>query len=240
MMARLRSGIAGPLNLACLLGALFAFPFVARWVHAFSFATISAGSERHTPAFLKFCLAVFLFEWSCFLIAWIGIRQYNKVSPGQLVGGKWDRPRAVLLDTVIGLLTLIAMLLCLGILQRLLASFEHDTQAFQAMIPHNIPESLGFLAIALTAGFVEEFVFRGYLQAQLTAICGSRFLGSLIQIMLFMLVHYYQGLIRMVLTGVLGLVFTVVALWRKNLRPGMIAHGLGDSLSAIMFLAQRL
>ncbi|MDQ6707851.1 MAG: hypothetical protein M3Z85_17980, partial [Acidobacteriota bacterium] len=33
----------------------------------------------------------------------------------------------------------------------------------------------------------------------------------------------------------IGGVLTVVALWRKSLVPGMIAHGLGDSLVAFSF-----
>jgi membrane protease YdiL (CAAX protease family) len=38
----------------------------------------------------------------------------------------------------------------------------------------------------------------------------------------------------MVLIAVLGAMFGVLALLRKSLRPGMIAHGLFDSLQGVL------
>ena len=52
-------------------------------------------------------------------------------------------------------------------------------------------------------------------------------LGSALQILLFIQGPYFQGLVRLIPVGVFGLLFTVLALWRKSLRPGLIAHGLG-------------
>ena len=101
-------------------------------------------------------------------------------------------------------------------------------------------EASAFLAAALTAGFVEEFVFRGYLQRQLTALSGSVVIGSALQVLLFIQGHYFQGLLRLIPVGVFGLLFTLLALWRKSLRPGMIAHALGDGFGPIMFFVKLL
>jgi len=108
------------------------------------------------------------------------------------------------------------------------------------MVPQNALEACAFLAAALTAGFVEEFVFRGYLQRQLTAWSGNVLLGSALQILLFIQGHYFQGLIRLIPVAVFGLLFTLLALWRKSLRPGMISHGLGDGFGPILFFMKHL
>jgi hypothetical protein len=103
------------------------------------------------------------------------------------------------------------------------------------MVPQNVLEASAFLAAALTAGFVEEFVFRGYLQRQITAFSGSVVIGSALQIFLFIQGHYFQGLVRLIPVALFGLLFTVLSLWRKSLRPGMIAHGLGDGFGPMVF-----
>ena len=103
------------------------------------------------------------------------------------------------------------------------------------MVPQNALEASAYLAAALTAGFVEESVFRGYLQNQLTAFSGSVIIGSALQILLFIQGHYFQGMLRLIPVALFGLLFTVLALWRKSLRPGMITHGLGDGFEPIVF-----
>jgi membrane protease YdiL (CAAX protease family) len=48
---------------------------------------------------------------------------------------------------------------------------------------------LAFVAMLLTAGFTEEFFFRGFLQTRLTALSGSRLVGLLASALLFGLYH---------------------------------------------------
>ena len=66
---------------------------------------------------------------------------------------------------------------------------------------------------ALTAGFVEEFVFRGYIQRQCQALCGSTILASALQVLIFTQGHFYQGWIRLVPVFLTGILLTIVALW---------------------------
>jgi membrane protease YdiL (CAAX protease family) len=65
-------------------------------------------------------------------------------------------------------------------------------------------------------------------------------LGSALQILLFIQGHYFQGLVRLIPVGVFGLLFTILALWRKSLRPAMIAHGLGAGFGPILFFMKSL
>ena len=99
---------------------------------------------------------------------------------------------------------------------------------------------LAFQAAALTAGFVEEFVFRGYIQKQCQALCGNTLPASALQVAIFAQGHFYQGWVRLVPVLVIGTLLTVIALWRRTLVPGMIAHGLGDGLVAFSFFAKHL
>jgi membrane protease YdiL (CAAX protease family) len=69
------------------------------------------------------------------------------------------------------------------------------------------------LALAVTAGFVEEFVFRGYLQPQFTAMTGSAVIASVLQLAFFVQGHYYQGALRLIPVAVIGLILTLIALW---------------------------
>jgi hypothetical protein len=240
MILWLRRGIASPLNFGCLLAAFLVFPFVVKWTDAFSFARIDANSPEHTGAFLKFAVILFLFEWTWFLIAWVGIRSYGKVSFSQLVGGKWNRWFEIFRDLGLGLLTFAILLLTGAFLQQLLARFQNNTAVMRSMAPQNSVEAAAFLALALTAGFVEEFVFRGYLQAQFTALTGNVVVASILQLLLFIQGHYFQGVLRLISVGVIGLLLTLVALWRKSLKPGIIGHALGDGLGSILFFLKRL
>ena len=55
--------------------------------------------------------------------------------------------------------------------------------------------------------------------------------------MTWLIVLIVAVLFVMVLIGVYGVMFGTLAAWRKNLRPGMVAHTLQDCLGGI---AQRL
>ncbi len=82
-----------------------------------------------------------------------------------------------------------------------------------------------------TAGFCEEIIFRGYLQRQFAALTRSTLAGVLLSAIVFGASHGYEGAARMLLIGIFGLMFGLLAWWRKSLRPGMIAHAWHDALS---------
>jgi membrane protease YdiL (CAAX protease family) len=55
--------------------------------------------------------------------------------------------------------------------------------------------------------------------------------GVLISATVFGAAHGYEGGPRMMLIGIYGLMFGLLAWWRKSLRPGMIAHAWHDAIS---------
>jgi hypothetical protein len=241
MTLRWNDGIAGPGNLACLLGAFVLFPFLVKWTDTFAVARIDASDPAHTHAFVKFAIVLLLFEWLLFFIAWFGVRYRGKISVSELMGKEWSDAKEIARDIGLGLLTFAGLLVVGVVFQTVLARFQQPgAGAMRAMMPQNTIEALCFLAVTWTAGFVEEFVFRGYLQKQFTAITGNGVVATILQLLLFVQAHVYQGLVRLIPVAVLGLLLTGVALWRKSLKPGMIAHMLGDSLGGILFFAKRL
>jgi membrane protease YdiL (CAAX protease family) len=123
----------------------------------------------------------------------------------------------------IALLTLILMAAIGSLSNQMLARFYHVGASF--MVAQNTLEAMGFLVAAFSAGFVEEFVFRGYIQQQFKAAFKNTLLASALQILLFTEGHLYQGWMRAIPVLVIGTLLTLVVLWRKSLVPGMLAHG---------------
>jgi len=109
------------------------------------------------------------------------------------------------------------------------------TNAAQGLLPQGILESLAWLPLALSAGFCEELAFRGYLQKQFQAITGSAGWAILIQALVFGMGHLYEGVAQVARIMLFGVLFGLLALWRKNLSPGMIAHAWSDIFGVIIF-----
>lgn len=89
--------------------------------------------------------------------------------------------------------------------------------------------SLWTLALVmLRAGVVEEICFRGYAIERLKALSGSTWLAALLPLLFFTLSHYRQGMGGMIAAAVLGALFTVFYLSRRDLVANIIAHFLVD------------
>jgi membrane protease YdiL (CAAX protease family) len=232
---QLRNGIASVSNLVMLLVVLLSFPLVLLWTGAFSFTDTDPLSSQHTRGFLKLCFVLTAFLWVCFTIALAGVRRKGSIKWQELVGARWNRWQSLLSDVIIALLTLVTMGVIGNLSNVVLGPLHHESAASRAFVAQNIVEALAFMVPAFSAGFVEEFVFRGYLQRQFQAWCGNTVVGSVLQVMIFSLGHYYQGWIRLVPVVLIGTLLTIVALWRKSLVPGMIAHGLGDGLVSFSY-----
>ncbi len=99
--------------------------------------------------------------------------------------------------------------------------------------PSGIIESVLWIGASITAGLVEEVVFRAYLQRQFAAWCHSIVAGVILQAIVFGAAHGYQGLKSMSLIAIYGLMFGVLAWWRKSLVPGILAHAWTDIFSGL-------
>src|SRR5580658_7966188 len=94
----------------------------------------------------------------------------------------------------------------------------------QKLAPVTGWEMVLFLILSVSAGICEELVFRGYLQQQFARMGGSVWAGVVLSALVFGGAHGYEGVAGVLLICAYGAMFGVLALWRRGLRTGMIAH----------------
>jgi membrane protease YdiL (CAAX protease family) len=105
--------------------------------------------------------------------------------------------------------------------------------SLRPFLARRLPEIPVWIALSMSAAFAEEVVFRGYLQRQFTALTGSASLALVTQAGLFGVSHGYQGLAACAKITVFGILFGLLALWQRRLRPGIIAHALTDIIAGL-------
>jgi membrane protease YdiL (CAAX protease family) len=81
---------------------------------------------------------------------------------------------------------------------------------------------------SLSAGFCEEFLYRGFLFSVLAAAGAGKASRLVIASIAFGLAHCYWGPWGMAWTTMLGFTFALVVLWRGNVWPAILAHTLLD------------
>ena len=58
--------------------------------------------------------------------------------------------------------------------------------------------------------------------------------GILLSAAAFGAAHAYQGFRMVILIGLYGAMFGILAYWRGSVRPGMIAHAWNDSFNGVL------
>jgi uncharacterized protein len=174
-------------------------------------------------------ISVVVFEWLLVLYVRMGVHKRG-VRLRDLVGGRWATPKAAMRDIALG-----AGLWAVWIGLMNAHLLGGGTNAAQGLLPRGILESLEWIPVALSAGFCEEVAFRGYLQKQFQAITGSAGWAVLFQAIVFGIGHLYEGVGPVERITLFGVLFGLLALWRKSLRPGMIAHAWSDIFGVIIF-----
>jgi hypothetical protein len=194
--------------------------------------------NSHQARLLQYGTTVVL-EFFLLALIWLGLRT-TKTQIRDLIGGRWKTPEAFLLDLAIasGFWLVSSLILAgLGYLFGLSnPSQVHDMkQRIGGLMPREATEILAWVLLSCTAGFVEEIIFRGYLQRQIGAITGNIYVGLGVSAAIFGASHGYEGSRRMVLIALYGAMFGLLTLWRKSLRPGMIAHAWQDSFVGLTY-----
>ncbi len=173
---------------------------------------------------------VLIEEWFGVFLVWLALRR-RRLTLGSLVSGHWQTPRAFFRDLGLAVGFMIVVVPLVGGVAYLLGA---NTNSAVANIPPKAAfELVVFLALAASAGFGEELVFRGYLSQQFSAWTGSRAMAVILQGIIFGLAHGFYGK-AMLAVMLQGWLLGLLAYWRKSLRPGMLAHGLQDSIGGIV------
>jgi uncharacterized protein len=112
-----------------------------------------------------------------------------------------------------------------------------DDRAAKAVVqlaPTNGKEIAAWLMLCMLVGVAEELVFRGYLQSQFTAWAkGAAVAGVVFSALMFGAAHGYEGARAMFMLSVFGAFFSLLALFRRNLRAGIFAHSWHDAVAGL-------
>lgn len=119
------------------------------------------------------------------------------------------------------------------------ASVRRQVATISPFLPHTRSELHWFGGVSLTAGFCEEFLFRGYLIWALAPWLGWWGAAAL-SLAIFAAGHAYQGWNGVIRTGVAGAFFTLVVALLGSLWPAIALHALLDlGQGTIAWLALR-
>jgi uncharacterized protein len=111
---------------------------------------------------------------------------------------------------------------------------QEALRMLEQLAPENGVEIGCWALLCCLAGTIEEVVFRGYLQSQFTAWTkGGVAWGAVFSAVLFGAAHGYQGVRNMILLAVFGALFSILAIARRSLRAGIVAHSWHDLITGL-------
>jgi len=160
----------------------------------------------------------------------IGGLRRNGYSLGDIIGRNDSSPRSVGYDLLIAAGFWTVGSGALAIIKLALGSVEYNASG---LLPQSLIEIVLWVMVSVTAGFCEEVFYRGYLQRQFLALSGSVTVAILGQAIFFGISHSYQGVKSVGVITAYGVMFGLLAQWRRSLRPGMIAHAATDIISGL-------
>jgi uncharacterized protein len=221
--------VASPLHTILVLVVLGGW---ALW-HKISADRLSVAAN---PNRVRFYLLTLFFEWLLFVLVVAGVHR-SGTSVLIVLGDHWHSVRQVLRDIGIAVGFWMVSWMLLWVFSWLLHTAALGRNV--SMLPHRGVELALWIALSVTAGICEETIFRGYLQQQFMALTKSAPVGILLSAAAFGAAHAYQGLRMVILIGLYGAMFGILAYWRGSVRPGMIAHAWQDSLNGVLAALMR-
>lgn len=101
------------------------------------------------------------------------------------------------------------------------------------ILPTTLVELLPYLALAITAGICEEFLYRGFAMAALSRAGLAKWAMVIVSSILFGFAHAYQGRSGILATLVMGILFAVARVAFDSLIPVMVWHTTVDVIAGI-------
>lgn len=90
------------------------------------------------------------------------------------------------------------------------------------------------IVLVIVVAVSEETIFRGYLILRLRTATRSTTAAVVLSSMIFALGHGYEGSLGVVTIGVMGLILSLIYLWRKSLVTPIALHFLQDFLAIVV------
>ena len=178
--------------------------------------------------------------WSTIAFQWVAVvvvawRAWAHGLTAQQLGLVMPRQFWLTLITVCGAVLIVTLQwLNLRRMGRSTSPLRGPLQALaERILPRSTRELVPFLALAVTAGLCEEFLYRGFAMAVIARAGLPTGLVILVSSVLFGLAHLYQGRAGFVSTMVLGLLFGFSRAALGSLIPVIVWHAGVDVVAGI-------
>jgi membrane protease YdiL (CAAX protease family) len=202
-----------------------------------SAASFKKGTAPTNP--LALYIPTIIWLWSLGLLTYLGMR-FRGTPLREVFGRTWQSFDDFLMDIVVAAgfwLGAFGVIVALALVFNALTHAPKPTglpPEFQALAPRGVAGILTWIVLSITAGICEEFVFRGYLQRQFSALTRSPVGGIILSACIFSFGHLYEGAVKAVIIGIFGILLGILAYMRRSLAPGMIAHTWHDVFSGFL------
>ena len=140
----------------------------------------------------------------------------------------WDDKKYSFLFYIISIISIIGLVILSSFIPLILVPFglkiEHSLLLKEMLnYMHSHPVLLVFTC--LTAGVVEELIFRGYLIPRLNILCNNSYLPVIISALLFGAVHFTYGTVtNIIVPTFIGLIFGFYYQKYRNLKVLILCH----------------
>lgn len=204
---------------------------------AISFSGAGAQHRMARSGRVPLYLITIGWEWLMTGTIFIAVRKHGR-RIREVIGGHWDSVEDFLLDLGIAAIfwivsagVLVGVAYAMGMNRP--ENLDKARSATSFLMPQSQLELILWPVLTCTAGFCEEVIFRGYLLKQFAAMTGNAWLGMATSSLIFGLSHGYQGPKLMFVITIYGMLFAMLAHFRKSTRPGMMAHAWQDTLAGL-------
>jgi uncharacterized protein len=170
-------------------------------------------------------------EWLMFLYVCFGVRRARAKTVRQIIDeSSWNVARWALYPALaIGAAVLWTV--CGFALHKVLHLSAAEVHRLRSLLPDTASDKGYWAVLSVSAGFCEEFVYRGYLQQQFRRLSGSLPAAIALQAVCFGVAHASFPWQTVVSVIVLALLLGGLAAWRRSLIPGMLLHAGFDLLA---------
>lgn len=184
---------------------------------------------QRLPAYLRMALL----EWMMFAYLVFGIRRHGRTA-SKVIDACPGSTRRWFSSIAFGIGAAVLWMVLGAIVMAALRPTIDDLRSIQSFLPRGVTEKFGFTVLTLTAGFCEEFIYRGYLQRQFQAWTGSLAIAIGLQAGLFALLHATLPWKFVLSVTAMALFLGALVGWRKTLVPAMLVHTIVNLLGGLL------
>ena len=203
--------------------------------------SVGGSNRQHLVTSSRARIAQYLltltWEWLLFAFCVWGARK-SGTGLRQLIGGRWRETEDVLIDLLTAAGFWVVAMIVLAFAARLLHltggnQLEDVRKQIGFLVPRSSRRSFA-LDFAQSDGRNLRRSNLPRLSAAPVGCPGEKCLGrNRLSGLVFGFAHGYEGAGRMVLVGIYGMMFGLLAYFRRSLRPGMIAHAFHDGIMGL-------